>query len=125
LHHKHAKRSIEEHKQGNHFYHEEEYVRELYPTIETVAKTIAPYTSDIPFVLDPVMFAKGGHPLLEVSATETLIKKLLPLARIITPNIPEAEHLSGMAIRSLEDMKRAAEKILGFRLAQHDLGKRI
>lgn len=65
-----------------------------------------------PLVLDPVMFAKGGHPLLEVSATETLTSLLIPMAAIITPNIPEAEHLSGMEIRSGDDMLRAAEKLM-------------
>ncbi|NBX03644.1 MAG: bifunctional hydroxymethylpyrimidine kinase/phosphomethylpyrimidine kinase [Alphaproteobacteria bacterium] len=80
--------------------------------IEVVAAAIMPHVAHVPFVLDPVMFAKGGHPLLEVSATETLKKTLLPLAHIITPNIPEAEHLSGIKILSVDDMKRAAEKIL-------------
>jgi len=63
-------------------------------------------------VLDPVMFAKGGAPLLQADAIATLKKRLIPLATIITPNIPEAEHLSGISIHNVDDMRRAAEKIL-------------
>ena len=77
--------------------------------IETIANLL-PRT--IPFILDPVMFAKGGAALLQPDALETLKKRLIPLATIITPNIPEAEYLSGMQIRSTKDMQTAAEKIL-------------
>jgi hydroxymethylpyrimidine/phosphomethylpyrimidine kinase len=79
--------------------------------IEAVAEAIAP-TPHIPLVLDPVMFAKGGHALLQPEAIATLKARLIPMAAVITPNIPEAEHLTGMAITSVDDMKRAAELIL-------------
>ncbi len=82
------------------------------PVIEVIADTIAPYAKKIPYVLDPVMFAKGGAPLLQAEALDALKTKLIPLARIITPNIPEAEHLAGMKILSAEDMLNAAELIL-------------
>lgn len=63
-------------------------------------------------VVDPVMTAKGGAPLLEEEAAETLLAKLLPLARLVTPNIPEACRLAGMSeIATIEDMEQAASKI--------------
>jgi len=62
-------------------------------------------------VLDPVMVAKGGDILLNQEAQQTLIKELLPHAFIVTPNIPEAEVISGLGISSVEDMKEAARKI--------------
>lgn len=62
-------------------------------------------------VIDPVMRAKGGDPLLKQDAVEALIKKLLPLALVVTPNIPEAELLSGMQIKTLSDMKKSAIEI--------------
>ena len=62
-------------------------------------------------VVDPVMVSTSGSPLLKSDAVDVLIGELLPLADIITPNIPEAEVLSRSAIGSLEDMKRAAQAI--------------
>jgi len=62
-------------------------------------------------VVDPVMVATSGSVLLKTDAVETLEKELLPLAEVVTPNIPEAEILSGMAIKTKEDMLAAAEKI--------------
>lgn len=60
------------------------------------------------FVLDPVMIAKGGSPLLQQNAIAALREKLLPLADIITPNIPEAEALTGLAIDSDHSLIQAA-----------------
>jgi len=62
-------------------------------------------------VIDPVMYAKGGSPLMEESAISTLISKIVPLADLITPNIPEAEKMTGMAIKSHDDMRQAARRI--------------
>ena len=62
-------------------------------------------------VVDPVMVATSGSRLISEEAIEVLKKRLLPLASVITPNIPEAEVLSGMTIVSPEDMETAAEKI--------------
>jgi hydroxymethylpyrimidine/phosphomethylpyrimidine kinase len=65
-------------------------------------------------VVDPVMIAKGGAPLLRQEAVRALQEHLLPLAEIVTPNIPEAEILAGMPIRSLADKQEAAKRILSF-----------
>lgn len=80
--------------------------------IETVASTLSPYVKTIPLVLDPVMFAKGGAALLQESALDTLKNLLVPMVAIITPNLPEAEFLAEMPIRNVDDMQKAAEKIL-------------
>jgi len=64
-----------------------------------------------PVVVDPVMIAKSGAALLEQEAMKTLIKRMLPLAAVVTPNAMEAEAISGVEVRSLEDGKRAAERI--------------
>jgi hydroxymethylpyrimidine/phosphomethylpyrimidine kinase len=63
-------------------------------------------------VVDPVMIAKAGDRLLEQSAVEAICKELLPLAHVVTPNIPEAEVLSGMRISSLDNMRSAGRRIL-------------
>ena len=62
-------------------------------------------------VVDPVMVSTSGARLLQEDAVSELTGSLLPLAQVTTPNIPEAEILSGMAIKSAADMERAAEKI--------------
>ena len=62
-------------------------------------------------VVDPVMVATSGDILLESDAVETLIHELLPLAEIVTPNIKEAEVLSGLTIDTIHDMEVAAKKI--------------
>lgn len=59
-------------------------------------------------VLDPVMYAKNGCALMDPDSIDTLIAVLVPLADVITPNIPEAEKMAGMSIRSPEDMRQAA-----------------
>jgi hydroxymethylpyrimidine/phosphomethylpyrimidine kinase len=85
--------------------------------VRAVALTIDAH--DLPYVvLDPVMVAKGGGRLLEEAAVEELRVGLLPLAHVVTPNIPEAEVLSGVKIRSLEDMHAAAKRIF-------ELGPRV
>lgn len=63
-------------------------------------------------VVDPVMIAKGGASLLQKEAVAALIKHLLPLATIVTPNIPEAEVLSGLEIHDSISRLRAAERII-------------
>ncbi len=62
-------------------------------------------------VVDPVMIATSGAKLIDDDAIEILQKNLLPLAKVITPNIPEAEKLSNMKILSVEDMTKAAKNI--------------
>ncbi len=78
--------------------------------ISAVSETLAQY-NNIPVVADPVMVAKGGHKLLDNSAIDILKSNILSKAYLITPNIPEAEVLSGIKISSANDMKKAAEKI--------------
>lgn len=65
-------------------------------------------------VVDPVMVAKGGASLLQDSAVEALQTSLLPLATVVTPNVPEAEVLTGMTIRTFEDRIQAAERMLAY-----------
>lgn len=62
-----------------------------------------------PLVVDPVMVAKGGASLLAKEAVEALVGRLIPKATILTPNVPEAEVLSGMTISSDDHMREAAE----------------
>lgn len=59
-------------------------------------------------VVDPVMIAKGGKTLMQKKARGALIKELMPLALVLTPNIPEAEILTKMKIKSIDDMRKAA-----------------
>ena len=62
-------------------------------------------------VVDPVMLSSSGQRLMAEDALEVLVAELLPLARLVTPNIPEAETLTGMTITSEADMQRAAAAI--------------
>jgi hydroxymethylpyrimidine/phosphomethylpyrimidine kinase len=62
-------------------------------------------------VIDPVMYAKNGSALMEPEAVNALISELVPLAGLITPNIPEAEKMSGIDIETQDDMKKAARII--------------
>ena len=64
-----------------------------------------------PLIVDPVMIAKGGHALLNEDAIETIKKELLPLAFIVTPNLPEAEVLVGYSVETELDMKKAAKDL--------------
>ncbi|MGF7059401.1 bifunctional hydroxymethylpyrimidine kinase/phosphomethylpyrimidine kinase [Brassicibacter mesophilus] len=79
-------------------------------TIKAIARKLKKYNPQN-IVLDPVMISKSGYDLLVPEAKETLISELLPLATIATPNIPEAEVISGMSISNLEQMQEAAIKI--------------
>jgi len=78
--------------------------------IETIAERLRFYGAER-IVEDPVMVATSGARLLEEDAVEALTKKLLPLSAVVTPNIPEAEVLSGMAIHGPDEMIAAAETI--------------
>ena len=62
-------------------------------------------------VIDPVMYAKNGAPLMDPGAIDSLIKFIIPKADLLTPNIPEAERISGLSIKNRDDMAKAAEKI--------------
>lgn len=78
--------------------------------IEVVAESLK--DKDIHLVVDPVMIAKGGAALLQSEAVEALKSTLLPLATVLTPNIPEAEVISGITIETPADIKKAANVIL-------------
>lgn len=78
--------------------------------IEVIAEKLAFYGAKN-IVVDPVMIATSGAKLISENAVETLMEKLLPIATLVTPNIPEAEVLSGMKIADKTDMEKAAEFI--------------
>jgi hydroxymethylpyrimidine/phosphomethylpyrimidine kinase len=81
-------------------------------TVEVVAEAIDAHAPNLPLVVDPVMIAKGGHPLLEAKAQDTVRRLLLPRATLVTPNAPEAEALTGTKVDDLDGQKRAAERLL-------------
>ena len=78
--------------------------------IEVIADKLTAYGAQN-LVVDPVMVATSGAKLISDDAIDALKARLLPLATVLTPNIPEAEVLSGMAIRTAEDMVTAARAI--------------
>jgi hydroxymethylpyrimidine/phosphomethylpyrimidine kinase len=79
--------------------------------IDTAVAAFRKHAAGVPLVVDPVMVAKGGHRLLLSEAETALRDSLLPMATLLTPNLPEAEVLVGFPVRSEADMKRAAEKL--------------
>jgi len=79
--------------------------------IGTVAASLARHAPGVPLVVDPVMVAKGGHRLLLSEAETALRDTLLPMAAVVTPNLPEAEVLAGFPVRTEADMKKAAERL--------------
>ena len=80
--------------------------------IDTVAAVIAERAAAIPLVLDPVMAAKGGAPLIQADAIDALKNRLVPRAAVLTPNLPEAEILCGRAINDVAAMREAAQVLL-------------
>ena len=83
------------------------------PVIEAVTAVLEEHAASVPLVLDPVMVAKGGAPLIQTDAIETLKRRLAPRAAVLTPNLPEAELLSGRRIGDLAAMREAARALLG------------
>jgi len=80
--------------------------------IGEVAERLRAHGHDGKIVLDPVMIAKSGDLLLQPDARAALIKELLPLALVVTPNLHEAEALAGMPVVTERDMEEAARRIL-------------
>lgn len=78
--------------------------------IEAVSETVGKYVPSN-LVVDPVMLAKNGDPLLKKDARETLIKLIFPIASVVTPNLDEAEAICGGEIRNDEDIKNALKEI--------------
>lgn len=81
-------------------------------TVELVAKLLDGAAAGIPAVIDPVMSAKGGAALLSDPAVDALKALLIRRARLLTPNAPEAEALSGRVVADLDGQRRAAEELL-------------
>jgi hydroxymethylpyrimidine/phosphomethylpyrimidine kinase len=79
--------------------------------VETVAAKMREYRVEN-LVVDPVMVAKSGHQLLVRDAVSALVRDLLPLALVVTPNLPEAEVLTNRAIASWDDVRGAAARIV-------------
>lgn len=79
--------------------------------VETVADAIAA-SGVARFVLDPVMVATSGDPLLDDDAVEAVRTRLLPLAALVTPNTHEAEILTGRPVRTVDDLARAARQLV-------------
>lgn len=80
--------------------------------IEAVAYVIDEHAPETTLVLDPVMVATSGDRLLDEGAKEALIERLIPNADVITPNIPEAEALTGLKITDTDEMIAAGEKLM-------------
>jgi hydroxymethylpyrimidine/phosphomethylpyrimidine kinase len=78
--------------------------------IRVVAAFLRAYR-DVPLVVDPVMISTSGAQLLKPSAVRLLKTRLLPLATLVTPNLDEAEFLTGQNLKSIEDLRRAAKQI--------------
>lgn len=85
-----------------------EIISAVAKTIQGIHKTFGPR---IPLVIDPVVVATSGDPLLEPAAIETYEKELFPLARLITPNLDEAEQLLGMKIKDRRSMRVAGKEL--------------
>jgi hydroxymethylpyrimidine/phosphomethylpyrimidine kinase len=83
--------------------------------VEAVARAAAAFR--FPLVVDPVMVSKHGLPLLPEAAAHAVRQHLLPRAALVTPNLPEAEALTGIAIHGIEEMRAAAARI-------HEMGAR-
>jgi hydroxymethylpyrimidine/phosphomethylpyrimidine kinase len=80
--------------------------------VRAVARACERLAATTPIVVDPVMVAKGGQSLIDRDAREALRSILIPRAALVTPNVPEAESLSGAHIESAADLGRVAEKLL-------------
>jgi hydroxymethylpyrimidine/phosphomethylpyrimidine kinase len=83
------------------------------PTVQAVVANLRRYHFG-PLVVDPVMIAKGGAKLLADDAIAVVRDQLLPLATLVTPNLPEAEQLTGLTITDHASMRQAAAKLLTF-----------
>ncbi len=80
-------------------------------TVEAVAAELEPWSRQCPLVVDPVMVAQSGARLLDAGALEALWRYLIPQARLLTPNLPEAAALLGTPVESVSDMPEAARRL--------------
>ena len=90
--------------------------------MKAVAKKLLQYKPQN-VVIDPVMYAKNGCPLMNPTAVSTLIDTVIPLADVLTPNIPEAEKIADMQISTVSDMEAAARKIYAMLLMSYLMEK--
>ncbi|MDY6904289.1 MAG: bifunctional hydroxymethylpyrimidine kinase/phosphomethylpyrimidine kinase [Thermodesulfobacteriota bacterium] len=85
--------------------------------IEAIASVLTTVSLP-PVVLDPVMISKSGYALLKPDARAALVKRLFPIAEVVTPNIHEAELLAGFSIETMADMQEAARAMIGLGAAR-------
>jgi len=81
--------------------------------VGAVAETLQKVAPDVPRVIDPVMVAKGGHKLITDDAIASLLEGLVKGAAVVTPNLPEAEVMTGRDIKTVDDMFGAVEAMRG------------
>ncbi len=81
-------------------------------TVEAVAGVLDGPAAGVPVVVDPVMVAKGGEPLLAQDAVAAVRELMVPRASLLTPNAPEAAALTGLPVRSVDDLRRAGVALL-------------
>jgi hydroxymethylpyrimidine/phosphomethylpyrimidine kinase len=80
--------------------------------IETLVEALQASAPRVPVVVDPIMVSSSGQRLLDRDAVDTLKRRLLVRATVVTPNLPETEALTGMTVRDIDDMRRAADMLL-------------
>lgn len=80
--------------------------------VDAVAEALSSYST--PIILDPVIVSTSGHRLLSAEAEKSIIRRLLPMTELLTPNIPEMEALAGMSIATLDEKMRAAEQLFRY-----------
>jgi hydroxymethylpyrimidine/phosphomethylpyrimidine kinase len=81
-------------------------------TVKAVATALQKHAKNIPVVLDPVMISTSGHRLLAPNAVSAMVRKLFPLATLVTPNIPEAKALAHLRSSKRNDAEAAARKLI-------------
>lgn len=84
----------------------------LSATVELVTRVLETKARGIPVVLDPVLFSSSGTSLLEPAGQTALVERLMPLCALVTPNVQEAEALTGISVDSEADMHSAADRFL-------------
>ena len=80
--------------------------------VEAISECLSEHAQMIPRVIDPVMVATSGHRLVDAKSVEAIRSELVPHARLVTPNAPEAEVLTGKAVETVDGQRRAAEQLL-------------
>jgi len=80
--------------------------------VEAIAECLDQAAQLVPRVIDPVIVATSGDRLVDVKAVEAIRSELIPRARLVTPNAPEAEILTGKAVETVDGQRRAAERLL-------------